>query len=213
MVYKYEVGEFFEIYRRQYIYKEEIIFMRMNRRGAFALGFSFFVVLAFMVWIFVFFAFYKTPGLEQSYLNSDIRNPITGFSIEQASNSVDESFVYYLLYNFKAYNLHNPPLSKDNPKIEIMVDDAFYNAVIKSGEIVVSKGEIKDEDITIRTTSNEMVKMMNNKDYAKLSFSSGSSQIVVMNSKSILLAKGYLNLYSEITGSGITGNVIRMFSG
>jgi hypothetical protein len=185
----------------------------MNGRGALALSFSFFVVLAFIVWVFVFFAFYKTPGLEQIYINSDIRNPITGFSIEQASNEINESFIYYLFYNFKAYNLHNPPLSKDNPKIEIIVGNVIYNAIIKSGEIVVSKGEIKDEDIVIRTTSDEIVKMMNNKDYAKISFDSGGSEIIVMNSRSILLAKGYLNLYGEITGSGITGNVIKMFSG
>lgn len=186
--------------------------MDMDRRGAFALGFSFFVVLAFVVWIFIFFAFYKAPGLEQSYINSDVKNPITGFSIEKASNNIDKDFVYYLLYSFKAYNLHNPPLSRDNPKIEIIVGDEIYNAIIKNGEIVVSKGEIKNMDIVIRTPPDEMIKMMNNKDYAKLSFNSGNSQIVIMNSKSILLAKGYLNLYGEITGSGITGNVIKMFS-
>lgn len=183
----------------------------MNKKGFFALGFSFFIVLAFVVWIFIFFAFYKTPGLEQSYLKSDIKNSITGYSISE-NGKINESSVYYFLYNSKAYNLHNPPLSKDIPRIEIVMDKENYNAVVENGIILVKKGSIDNEDIIIKTTSDEMVKMINDKNYAKESFNSGKSEINVIGSKSILLAKGYLNLYVELTGSGITGNVIKMFS-
>lgn len=184
----------------------------MNRRAAFALGFSVLVLLAFLVWIFFFFAFYKTPGLEDKYAKMGIINPITGHSIEEAANGLNESSVYYFLYTFKAYNLHNPPLSADNPRIDIAVGDVIYNAVINNGKISVSKAEIGKGDIIIRTTSSEMIKMINNKDYSKSSFSSGNSEISTVNQKSVLLAKGYLNLYMELTGTGITGNVIRIFS-
>ncbi len=48
-------------------------------------------------------------------------NPAEGLSVEQAIVEFDESFVYYLLFNIKAYNLHNPPLSSAEPRIEFFM--------------------------------------------------------------------------------------------
>jgi len=145
----------------------------------------------------------------ERFAKGEISNPAKDLSLEEAVAKFDESFVYYLLYNIGAYNLKEPWFSDDKPKIEFYIGDDVYNAAIDSGEIEVSKGVIDDEDIIIYTNTEGAVKMMQDQGYIERSFRDGESSIELKASKSELFLKGYLNLYTELTGESITGSAIR----
>lgn len=156
------------------------------------------IITFFTLGGFVYYIFYGADYSEQ-YTGSGkvLPNPVQSLTDEQASQKFDESFVYYLLVNMKAYNLHNPPFSSDTPKIEINVGEDVYNAEIVQGSINVAKGSAEKEDIRIWTTKAEAVKMLRDKNEVKNSFSSGNSQIELVASKTTLGLKGYLSLYNQ----------------
>ena len=82
----------------------------------------------------------KSPDNPYSGTGYKIINPVLNLSTEEAIEQFDESFIFYVLYSIKAYNLHPPPLSSDKPKIEFHIgDDTIYNAIIDEGSIIVSK--------------------------------------------------------------------------
>ncbi len=186
----------------------------MNKRGSWVLWVSIGILIVLIVGIFLYFALWK-PNYDKVYAakvySGALFNPVGNLSNEEALLKFDESFVYYLLYEIKAYNLHNPPLSGNKPKIGFFIGEDPYNAVINNGDILVSKGVIDSKDAIITTTKEEAIKMLRDKEYIKTSFSSGTSKIELIASKSILFAKGYLNLYSELTGKGVTGNVVKIY--
>lgn len=183
----------------------------MNKRGRWWLWVSIGLVVLLIGALFFYFVLFN-PNNEKLYSGKQIKNPAENLTDEQAIFAFDENFVFYLLYNLKAYNLHNPPLSSNYPKIEIRVEDSVYNSAIKKGMIEVAKGEITDKDIVIRTTKEEAVKMMRDKNYVTQSFSDGKSEIELIASKVMLFAKGYLNFYNGLTGNSITGNIIRIYT-
>lgn len=189
----------------------------MNKRGEinWRLWLSIILVFVLILIIFLFFALAK-PNYSDSYdgklKSGEIVNPVSGLSNEEAVSQFDENFVVYLLISIEAYNLHNPPLSSNKPKIGIYVSDKVFNAVISRGQIDVEEGKIDNEDIAIDTTKEEAVLMLRDKNYIVESFNSGKSSVELKADKATLFAKGYLNLYSKLTGKSITGNVIRIYT-
>ncbi len=181
----------------------------MNKEGKWVLWVGVSLIAVLLILTFLYFILFK-PNNASVYSGIDIKNPVLLMSDEQALAAFDESFVFYLLYSIEAYNLHNPPLSSDRPKIEVNVDDEIYNAVINKGMINVTKGEILGEDIMIKTSKAEAIIMLRDKNYIAESFESGESEIVLVADKTTLFAKGYLNMYTELTGKSITGNMIRI---
>lgn len=169
------------------------------------------LVAALIIAIFFYFALFK-PQNAGAYHGASIANPALNLTMQEAIQKFDESFVFYLLYSIKAYNLHNPPLSRDTPKIEIIVGNDAYNAAVSKGIISVNKGAINNEDIVIRTTKEEAVKMVKDKNYVTQSFDEGKSTIELIAGKTKLFAKGYLNMYTELTGKSVTGNVMRIYT-
>ena len=127
-------------------------------------------------------------------------NPAKGLSLEEAIKKFDDKFVYYLLVSIKAYTLHNPLLSSDLPKIEIQVDEDVYYAKVSGGKINVRNGFIEDKDIIIKTTKEEAVKMIQNKNYVTESFKNGYSSVELVSNRLELYSKGYLDLYDELSG-------------
>ena len=175
----------------------------MNRRGNWVLLVSIGFVILLVIALFLYFALFEQNS-EKLYEIRSVVNPVGDLSLEEAVNLFNESFVYYFLYQVKAYNLHNPPLSSRKPGINFVIDDEEYNAVIAKGNIIVNSGNLDNSDIVIRTSKEEAVKIIKNKGYIQESFGSGRSEIDLIASKSELFAKGYLNLYNEITGKSIT---------
>ena len=185
----------------------------MNMRGishGLLVGFGVVLVLVLIVAMFFYFSL-AGPNYDSVYQGKNLQDPTSGLSQEQAEAKFDESFVYYFLYSVKAYNLHNPPLSSNEPKMEFIVGDDVYNVIIDKGDIVVEKGSLDERDAVIRTNAKEAVKMIKDINYIKESFGNGDSSIELTASKSELFSKGYLSLYTEITGQSLSGNVIRMY--
>src|SRR3989344_5492541 len=180
----------------------------MNRRGTWILLFSIAFIILLVIGIFLYFSLVG-PNYDSKYSekirSGELVNPIYGLSEEQSIASFNESFVYYLLFSIKAYNLHGATLSSDLPKIEIYVDDSVFNVEIDKGEIYVDRGKIVEKDIIIRTTAKEAVKMLKNQNYVQQSFLEGGSSIERIASQTTLFGKGYLNMYNELTGKSLTG--------
>ena len=183
----------------------------MNKRGSKLLWVSVSLAVLLILAIFLYFALFN-PNNQSVYSGQEIRNPAVNLTNEEAVIAFDESFVFYLLYNLKAYNLHNPPLSSDYSKLEINVGGEIFSATVKKGVIAVSREEILEKDAIIKTTREEAVKMMRDKSYVAKSFNDGLSGMELVASKTTLFAKGYLNLYNEIIGKSVTGNLIRIIT-
>lgn len=189
----------------------------MNRRGGIALWTSIILVVVLVISLFLYFILF-TPGNDSYYENliasGELKNPVEGLNSTQAADQFDKSYIYFLLVSMKAYNLHNPPLSKDNPKIEVIVsDDTTYGGIIKDGKISVETGEINNEDIRVYTTKEEITSILHDQSYVTSSFTSGKSKIELVADKTTLFSKGYLNLYNDLTGKTITGGVIGIYTG
>ncbi len=187
----------------------------MYKRGGFAFWISLTLLVLLIVGIFLYFALFK-PGYgsiyEEKVRQGLLKNPVEDLTDEEAVNLFDKDFVYYLMYSIKAYDLHNPPLSKDTPKISVYVDDELFFSEIIKGEINVRENSKGKSDIIIRTTKIEAVKMLRDRNYIQKSFQAGGSSAELVAGKSTLFAKGYLNLYNELTGKSITGNIIRIYA-
>lgn len=132
-----------------------------------------------------------------------IVNPAAGLSYEEAVAKFDDSFVYYLLYSIGANKLHTPFFSSDNPRIEFHIGDDIFNAEVADGSIDVGRGEILDEDIIIKTSKEEGVKMVLDTNYVQESFNNGLSEFELVAGKLELASKGYLKIYEGLTGEDI----------
>lgn len=162
------------------------------------------VVIIFILFVIAAFAFFflRTPKQPAGGGGGGhmLVNPVSNLDDESAIQQFNESFVYYMLYAMKAYNLHNLPLSSDTPKIKFLIEGEPYSAIVENGRIGVSKGSIPGEDIIIITSKKEAVSMLRSQDNIMASFSSGASEIEMVAGKATLFGKGYLQMYNEITG-------------
>lgn len=185
----------------------------MEKRGRLVL-FLLIVISIIFVTIFIFYMVLFSSNPSKSPISEGeitLMNPAENLTLEEAIIKFDSSFVKYVLHSIKAYNLHNSPLSSEDPKIEFKVDDDIYSAVVQNSVIIVYGGPIDNPDIRISTTKEEAVKMTESKEYIQQSFLDGRSEIELLASKTTLFAKGYLGLYTELTGQSITGNIIRIY--
>jgi hypothetical protein len=181
----------------------------MNKRGRIALIISIILIIILIIISFLYVSLFKPNTSTTSQKGT---SPLQGLTDQQAEAQFNESFILYLLYNIKAYQLHNPPLSSETPKIEIILEDASFNAIIEKENIIVSEGSIENEDIQIITTKKEAILMIKDANYIKDSFISGKSSINLLADKTTLFTKGYLNIYNELNPSSVTGNVIKIYS-
>tara|TARA_Y100000310_G_scaffold271853_1_gene286541 strand:- start:4164 stop:4724 length:561 start_codon:yes stop_codon:yes gene_type:complete len=169
-------------------------------------------VLLILLLVSGMFLYNALVGPDYSAKYSELKNPASGLSVEEAIKVFDESFVYYLLASIEAYNLHPPTLSNDLPKIEFYIGDDIYNAIVDKGNIIVDRGLIDERDVVIRTTTEEAVKMVQDYKYTQDSFVSGRSAIELKAEKATLFNKGYLKMYEKLTGESITGSVVSIYT-
>lgn len=135
-------------------------------------------------------------GSSGPYINY---NPTYGMTTQEAVAGFNQTFVAYLLSSMGVSQLHNPPLSSSTPKIQIEVDELVFHAEIKKGSTYIGQGSIADQDIIIRTTREEAVKMLQDRGYVATSFQSGNSGITLVAGKATLLAKGYMKIYEQFS--------------
>lgn len=185
----------------------------MNKRGTKRfLIISICLVLLLVVLMFYYFVSFN-PNNESLYSDENkINNPVENKSFEKALQDFDDSYVYYLLYSIKAYNLHNPPLSSEQPAIKITLEDEVYYSLIQNGLIKIYKGDFDKPDIEIVSTKAELIKVLQDREYVKTTFANKASSLNLIADKTTLFSKGYINLYTELTGKTITGSAIKIYS-
>ncbi len=128
-----------------------------------------------------------------------LKNPVEDLSDEEAIAQFNEDFVLYLLYTIKAQRLHNPPLSKSTPKIEVFVDEDVYRAEVIDNVIYVGRGRFSAKDIVITTSAREAVQMLRDQSHIVESFAQGNSHLEIIEDKVTLFAKGYREIHNEVT--------------
>src|SRR3989344_4430506 len=135
-----------------------------------------------------------TETYDQRFLSGEIENPIQKFNLNGVEINFDESTnvsefekesVGYALTKLKIYNLHNTPFILQTPKIEVSIDNTQYSVEVLDGEISVEAGTVSKEDILIKTTKEEVLKMAQDESYVSESFGSGSSEVELVANKFI----------------------------
>lgn len=122
----------------------------------------------------------------------------TGVYSEHAQRVVIESLVTSL----KLYQVHEIPYLGITPKIQIYIrEDLYfvnsYYLEIISGKVMIKDGEAAEKDIIIRTTKEEVEKIINDNNYMKESLSSGKTIVEKATSDFVLFTKGYPDIFIE----------------
>jgi hypothetical protein len=144
-------------------------------------------LLAIFALVFVLsFLYFSTRG------NKDY----TGVYSENAQKEVVES----LITSLKLYNVHEIPYFGITPKMQIYITEntffvnAYYIEIVK-GEVIIKDGEANETDIIIRTTEEEVMKVINDSNYMKESLSSGRTTVEKATSDFVLFTKGYPDIF------------------
>ena len=131
-------------------------------------------------------------GEKQIIINSELPEGIS-------KSDIQKELINYASVVLKLYNLQEIPFTKNTPKIQIKIDNDYYFIEVSKGDVFINEGITKKEDILIETTYEEILKMIENKDYARESVYSGKTTIKISASEFVLFAKGYLKLYEEMS--------------
>ena len=100
-------------------------------------GFIIFAVILVLVIGGYYVFFYNKNNVKGQEIV--LKNPVIGLSDEQAVSQFNESFVLFLLASIGIQNLHNPPLSREIPKMEIYVDDLVFTAIVINKGISIGR--------------------------------------------------------------------------
>lgn len=123
-------------------------------------------------------------------------------------SSIQKELVNYLSIVLKLYNLHEIPFTSITPKVQVDIDETSYYAEISKGNIIIKEGEAEKPDITIKTTNEEVFKIIEDNNYAQESIASGKTNIEITKDYFVLFSKGYLGLYKEFNDWNLTSKVI-----
>lgn len=119
------------------------------------------------------------------------------------SLEIDEGVVGYTLAQFEVYKLRSIPLTKNTPKIEVMIDGDNYIVEIKNGNIITTQGSTDEEDLIISMNRENVIDILNESNDAiseiQEAINEGTISVEIIAGKPELLIKGYLELYGELT--------------
>lgn len=116
------------------------------------------------------------------------------------NEKIQTATVESIIIALKLYNVHEIPYTKITPKIQIYIEEnnlfvnSYYVEII-DGNINIKNGETKDEDIIIRTTKEEVLKIASDNTYITESLFSKRTTVEKATSDFILFTKGYSTLF------------------
>jgi hypothetical protein len=149
-------------------------------------------ILLYMIEIFVIILL-----ISFIYFSRSENNGYTGIYSEH----VQKEMIKSLITSLKLYNVHEVPYLGITPKIQIYIEEeSFVNAYyleIKEGNVMIKDGETDDEDIIIRTTEEEVLKVINDSNYMAESLDSGKTTVEKISSDLELFTKGYPDIFIE----------------
>jgi len=114
----------------------------------------------------------------------------------------DGNYINYLLAALGAGNLHKS-LLYGNPFIEFNLGDETWSSELVKGALNTKKQSIDNEDLIITISKQEAVQALlspNIEQFMKDSVNNGGTQIEMIAGKTELFSKGYLDMYSQLTG-------------
>jgi len=183
----------------------------IKRPFLFAVSLTFlFIVIAFLFVI----SYTGNRKADYSYINPMVILETEEKKVE-FNDELTADHINYLLNELEVYKLHNPPLSKDTPKLEVKIDNEYWSVEIVDNKLITKKGRIENADIQLVTTKQEVVNALNSDDsldYFRDSFARLNSWIELNAGFTKLFFKGYYGLYKRMTREGTTGSLIRFFS-
>ena len=102
--------------------------------------------------------------------------------------------------------MHKSIAGYGNPVIEMNLDGEVWNSEIKSREIYTLKGNSNEEDLIVFMSKEEAVNVLLSSDiteFMKNSVIEGNTKIEMVAGKIELGSKGYLEMYSKLTGESV----------
>ncbi len=170
------------------------------------------LMIAFTLIAFLYFATSTFP-YEKPPRPAAVEVLLRSASVGEVEVQADH--ITYLLNELGAYQLHNPPLSRETPNIEVVLGDRVFGAEVVSGVVSTKEKALTDPDIRITTSEDVVIDAIRSQDvknFLKKSVAEGKTKVEQLGSYSTLFSKGYLNLYNELTGKSMTGNIVKIFS-
>ncbi|MFA5071365.1 MAG: hypothetical protein WC511_03290 [Candidatus Pacearchaeota archaeon] len=116
------------------------------------------------------------------------------------SEHIQKELIEALFTSLNLEGIHSIPYLGMNPVIQIYIEEndyfvnSYYLEVI-DGAVAINDGLVKDKDIIIWTTEEEILKVMENQTYIKESLVSGRTSIEKASSDFVLFSKGYPDLF------------------
>ena len=176
------------------------------------------VFLIIVVLAIVYFVGFSTKNTKQNRPTIVIENPLKNIVyanvnengevnkekvIEQALLEFDVNYINYILIALGINNLYKSKVGFGNPKVEFDLDGEVWSSEINNGNLNTKKESIDDEDIRIIVSKKEIIESLLVKDIEGFmieSVKSGRTSIEMISGKPELLSKGYLKMYSGLTG-------------
>ncbi len=193
----------------------EKILIKDKWRGfkKFLMVFGIFVFVAAVLGVAFMFGFFS-GGKTEIVLVNPIQNIVVANTNEAGEVDIakvlaqgilefDENYINYLLAALGVGHLHKS-LLHGNPFIEFRVGDEIWSSELVKGR--TKKQVIDNEDLIITISKEEAVRALLSSDIKKFmkdSVSNGGTQIEMVSGKTELFSKGYLKMYTELTGGDV----------
>jgi len=118
------------------------------------------------------------------------------------SEHAQKELIEALFTSLGLEGIHSIPYLGMNPVIQIYIkqNDYFVNSYyleVVDGAVIINDGIIKDKDILIWTTEEEIQKIITDENYIKESLISGKTSIEKFTSNFVLFSKGYPDLFIQ----------------
>ena len=122
--------------------------------------------------------------------------------LQQGILEFDEDYINYLLVALGVGNLHSM-IGFGNPIVEFNLDGEVWNSEVIKGGLNTRRGLNENKDLVISISKKEAVKGLLSSDleqFMKDSVYNGNTQIEMVAGKIELFGKGYLSMYTQLTG-------------
>jgi hypothetical protein len=179
------------------------------------------VLIILVVVLIVLFVVYSTGvffgGGTKIVLENPLGEIVLGYSetgqlsveqveavVQEAILQFDEDYINYILVALGVNKLHKS-ITFENPKIEINVGEVWSSEIVKGVPNTV-RGGIDKEDIRFVMSKEEAVRALLSDDiegFMKDSVASGKTEVEMVAGKVELFSKGYLGLYTDLTGEEV----------
>jgi hypothetical protein len=197
---------------------EKILFRDRYRKHkkAFRIFLVLFLILAVIAIIFIA-GFMSKNSKNEIILENPLKNIVfanTNVNGEVDYNAVinqgvlefNQDYILYLLAALGIQNLHKSYIGYGNPLIELQIDTEIWNAEVTNNGISIQNQPANEEDLIISISKQEAVKAIlssNINEFMKESVYNGGTRLEKVAGNIELGSKGYLEMYTQITGEVI----------